>query len=162
MLTSCVLTLLLIQTAGCSTASQTDRDLIARRGGSTVGLVVFGEDDAQRPEQRSARYLIEPGGLFRASFGGGSDALTYPPITRRLSEAQVEEIWSLIDQMQVAQSPWEPVMAPELYRPQERDAQAYLLEVSDAHASGAWSVPISNGQARALAMTLAELAWVSD
>jgi hypothetical protein len=162
MLISCVLTLLLIQTAGCSTASRTDRDLIARRGGSTLGLVVFGEDDAQRPEQRSARYLIEPGGLFRASFGGGSDALTYPPITRRLSETQVEVIWSLIDQMQVAQSPWEPVMAPELYHPQDRDSRMYLLEVSDAHSSGAWSVPVSNENARVLAMRLAELAWVTD
>ena len=154
--------LLLAVPGGCSRHRVRERGEIARVGGYTLGLVVFGDDDAASPADRSARYIIEPGGVFRASFGGGSDALTYPPITRRLSEEQVDSVWTIVDHIETGKSPWRVVAAPELFHAESGSTRAFLLELGDADESRAWSVPIENADARALADHLAALAWARD
>lgn len=159
-MTSCVLTLLLIAGLGCSHQRVGDPSEMRSRSGRTLGLVVFASDEAESPADRSARYIIEPGGVFRASFGAGSDALTYPPITRRLSESQLGAVWALVDGLGLDESPWRVVTAPELLVPGEDADRSILVELSDSDSSGAWIVGIDNADARALAALLAELAWL--
>lgn len=46
-------------------------------------------------ESVGMRWILEPGGALRAAAGQGVLSTTYPPIARRLNEAQVAEVWSL-------------------------------------------------------------------
>ncbi|MEZ6163953.1 MAG: hypothetical protein R3B67_05910 [Phycisphaerales bacterium] len=160
LMTSCVLTLLLIAGLGCSRQRVGDPSEMHSKGGRTLGLVVFGSDEAESPADRSARYIIEPGGVFRASFGAGSDALTYPPITRRLSASQLDAVWAMVDTLELQASPWYIVTAPELLVPNEDSHRSILIELGDADSSEAWGVDIENTNARELATMLGELAWV--
>ncbi len=162
LLTSCVLVLLFVALAGCSRQRVRDADGIDRMGGYTLGLVVFGDDSDHSPADRSARYIIEPGGVFRASFGDGSTALTYPPITRRLSEEQLDSVWALVERMRTGESSWRLVSAPELFLADSGSSGAYLFELGDPETNRAWSAPIDEDSARALAARLAALAWVTD
>jgi len=128
----------------------------------TLGLVVFGEEEAINPETRSARYIIEPDGKFRASFGAGSDALTYPPITRMLDERTLEHAWSKLQSLQLDQSPWQPSHAPELEHRQRGSAKGYLLELRSGVRDQSWSTPIDTQSAQSLAQWLAGLAWIQE
>jgi hypothetical protein len=133
-----------------------------RTGDFTFGLVVFGGSDDSSPQTRSARYIIEPGGEFRASFGEGSTGITYPPMTRRLDRAQLEDIWEVLESIELDSADWQPVRAPEIYHHELGSARGYLLELKVKTGFRAWSTPIESQSARALAERLAALAWVQD
>lgn len=127
-----------------------------------LGLVVFGAEGSASPGERAARYIIEPGGVFRASFGAGSDAMTYPPMTRVLDEVQQARAWGLVRSIEFDQSPWRRVNAPELEHHERGSVPGYLLELQTDETYASWSTPIDTDSARALATWLASLAWVRD
>jgi len=150
---------------GCSAAPVREvGDLPEQRPSDfTLGVVVFGgENGAAKVPERSARYIIEPGGRLHASFGDGSQAMTYPPITRRLDESQIDLVWAMIRAMGLGDEPWRRVQAPEQHHEALGSGQGYLLELRSGVRFGAWSAPIETPQARALAQRLAELAWIRD
>ncbi len=136
---------------GCSTASpMTHQPLPDRRPADfTLGVVVFGQADAQTVERRSARYIVDAAGNLRASVGDGSTAATYPKITRRLSREQLDHIWALVEQLDLS----EPIAD----EPMPTDG--YLIEIRAGQTSRAWVVDES---AAGIVGLLAELAWIRE
>lgn len=129
----------------------------------TLGLVVYGQtDDATPPAQRSARYIVEPDGVLRASFGDGSRAMTHPPLTRRLDTHQLDALWARVREMGLVDGPWRRVRAPEQYDMRMGSGTGYLLELRGRVVFDAWSTPLETESAQALADHLASLSWVTD
>lgn len=157
-------TLFVALVGGCARGPVRDASALPeqRPGDFTLGLVVFGDEGASSPASRSARYIIEPGGEFRASFGAGSDALTYPPFTRMLDEQILESAWDRLRSIQLDQDPWRAVQAPEIDHRDRGSAQGYLLEVRSGVRYQSWTTPIETDSARSLAEWLAQLAWIHD
>lgn len=54
-------------------------------------------DGSQPRSRRPARYLLQPGGELRAAFGAGVGGDTIPPLARRLTPAEIEDLWSLAE-----------------------------------------------------------------
>ncbi len=137
--------------AGCSTTSMTHQPLPDRRPADfTLGVVVFGDADAGDVSSLSARYIVDAAGNLRASVGAGSDAGTYPKITRRLSGEQLDEIWSMVDGLALG----EPIAG------EARPTDGYLIEIRSRQTSRAWVV--EDGSAGAFVGLLAELAWIRE
>ena len=135
---------------GCSTTSMTHQALPDRRPADfTLGVVVFGQADAQAVERRSARYIVDAAGNLRASVGDGSTAATYPKITRRLAAAQLDEIWGMVERLDLS----EPIAD----EPMPTDG--YLIEIRAGQTSRAWVVDDS---AAGIVGLLAELAWIRE
>ncbi len=59
----------------------------------TIAVTVIA-DEGSTPGP--ARFVIEPGGQLRAATGGGATPDTLPPRTRRLSDAQVTQLYGVI------------------------------------------------------------------
>lgn len=125
----------------------------------TLGLVVFGTDDAP-VGRRSARYIIGPDGTFRSSFGAGSRELTFPPITRRLDPATLDRIWGDVRALDPGGDAWRAVAAPEQFHVGMGSGQGYLLEIRSGVEFRAWSTGADYERASSLARALAALAWV--
>ncbi len=171
-----ILSLLALALCGCGRGVRRDGGSLPeqRPGDFMLGLVVFGQEDAVSPASRSARYIIEPGGIFRASFGAGSDGLTYPPITRRLNENQLDLIWemgsTLIMSTQggggLGSGHWTEVQAPELFKRTDFKARelgaGYLLEIKANGEWRAWESYMFLGGPTGFVEMLAGLAWVTD
>ncbi|MDX9911692.1 MAG: hypothetical protein RBS39_07675 [Phycisphaerales bacterium] len=45
---------------------------------------------------RPARYILQVGGVLRASVGPGSTETTFPPVTRRIEPEQVQQLWRFV------------------------------------------------------------------
>tara|TARA_A100000171_G_scaffold23251_1_gene21636 strand:+ start:4190 stop:4693 length:504 start_codon:yes stop_codon:yes gene_type:complete len=161
---TCVLMLLGVLLASCSTSSERDPIELPEQRPSdfTLGIVVFGDPDAETIETRSARYIIEPDGTLRASFGEGSDGLTYPPITRRVDGSTLDAIWDRVRSMDVEGGDWRFVQAPEQFHAEMGSNRGYLLEVRSDVSFGAWSTGMDTQSMRTLTQELASLAWVTD
>lgn len=165
---TCVLTLLVLTPmavlASCAaTAERGSIELPEHRPSDfTLGIVVFGDPDADAIEQRSARYIVEPDGTLRASFGEGSDGLTYPPFTRLLDGATLDSIWDRVRSMDLGGEGWRSVQAPEAYHAAMGSNRGYLLEVRSDVTFSAWSTDADSQQVRTLTRELASLAWVTD
>lgn len=159
-----ILLTMLLLVCGCSQSTpRTDTGLPDQRPGDFVlGLVVFGGGEEDPAATRSARYIIEPGGVLRASFGDGSDGLTYPPITREIDEATLDTIWAMISDLGVDSEPWRVIRAPEFFHSEAGSVQGYLLEIRADVRYASWTTPIETGPARELAEELASLAWIRD
>lgn len=138
-----------------------------------LAVTVFGPEfdeadiaDLPRPF-RPARYIVEPNRELRASIGPGSDAETYPPLTRRLERRQMAQLWRLVRDAGLL-DPSHPglIDTTSTFRaPANRrvttvyaaygDTRRYLQLYTDRDdASGAAGI--------ALADRLAELAWVRE
>ena len=156
-----LMTLMLIS---CASSPKRDNAQLpeSRPSDFTMGLVVFGVPDSDKPAQRSARYIVEPAGTLRAAFGAGSDGLTFPDITRRLDKQTLDSIWSQISAMGLDTDIWRIVRAPELHHAELGSGQGYLLEIRSDVSFRAWSTDIETDSARALTEQLAGLAWVTD
>lgn len=172
----CVLMAIGAVLASCSTTSERNPIELPEHRPSdfTLGVVVFGDPDSTEPAIRSARYIIEPDGTLRASFGEGSDGLTYPPITRRLNEDQLDLIWEmstmLISSTQgggsLGSGFWTEVQAPELFKRSDFRGQelgaGYLLEIKANGEWRAWESYMFLGGPTGFVEMLANLAWVTD
>lgn len=159
------LMLLLALPAACApTPTRPSGELAADRPSDfTLGLVVYGHtDDATPPAQRSARYIVEPDGVLRASFGDGSRAMTHPPLARRLDTDQLDALWTRVREMGLGEEPWRRVRAPEQYDVRMGSGTGYLLELRSGVVFDAWSTPLDTESARTLALHLASLSWVTD
>ncbi len=164
MIRICVLMVIGAVLASCSTTNQ--RDPIAfpeqRPSDFTLGVVVFGDPDADSIEMRSARYIIEPDGTLRASFGEGSDGLTYPPITRKVDGSTMDAIWDRVRSMDLEGDDWRSVQAPEQFHAEMGSNRGYLLEVRSDVTFSAWSTGMDTQAMRSLTREFASLAWVVD
>ena len=137
--------------AGQMTGQQSSQTLPERRPADfTLGVVVYGDTDAEGVAFRSARYIVDAAGNLRASVGAGSDAGTYPKITRRLRSEQLDEIWSMVEGLELG----EPIAGEVLLE------AGYLIEIRSGEVSQAWVV--EDGSAGAVVGVLAELAWIRE
>ncbi len=138
---------------GCTSAGQqmTDQTLPERRPTDfTLGVVVFGDEAAGDVSSLSARYIVDAAGNLRASVGAGSDAGTYPKITRRLSSEQLDQIWSMVEGLELG----DPIAGEAM--PED----GYLIEIRSGQRSRAWVV--EDDSAGAVVGLLAELAWIRE
>ncbi len=160
----CVLMAIGAVLASCSTTNERDPIELPEQRPSdfTLGVVVFGDPDSTEPAIRSARYIIEPDGTLRASFGEGSDGLTYPPITRRVDGSTLNAIWDRVRSMDVEGDDWRFVQAPEQFHAEMGSNRGYLLEVRSEVSFSAWSTGMDTPSMRLLTRELASLAWVKD
>ena len=160
----CVLMLCGLLLAACSTTrGGNPGDLPEHRPSDfTLGVVVFGSPDADSVAMRSARYIVEPDGTLRASFGEGSDGNTYPPITRRLDASTLDALWLRVRSMDFDGEAWRPVQAPEQHHAGLGPSRGYLLEVRSGVEFNAWSTGAGTGPMRDLVRELAEFAWIQD
>lgn len=138
--------------SGCaSTAQMTDQALPDHRPADfTLGVVVFGSQDSATVINRSARYIVDAAGNLRASVGDGSDAETYPQITRRLSGEELDQIWSMIEDLALG-DPIAGEVMPEA---------GYLVEIRSEQMSRSWVA--EDDSAGAVVKMLAELAWIRE
>ena len=150
--------------ASCSTTNERDPIELPEQRPSdfTLGVVVFGDPDADSIEMRSARYIIEPDGTLRASFGEGSDGLTYPPITRKVDGSTMDAIWDRVRSMDLDGDDWRSVQAPEQFHAEMGSNRGYLLEVRSDVSFSAWSTGMDTQAMRSLTREFASLAWVVD
>jgi len=149
---------------GCTAAGQMTLPN-SRPGDFTLGVVVYGTEDAGAVETRSARYIIDADGYLRASVGAGSSPSTYPKITRRLDAAQLDQIWDLVHRLMLGGDPgsgagWTSVLpAGERMGP---GGPGYLIEIRSDDLVGAWSGSIDLAGGEELVATLAGLAWIRE
>ncbi len=150
--------------ASCSTSGERDPIELPEQRPSdfTLGVVVFGDPEADSIETRSARYIIEPDGTLRASFGEGSDGLTYPPIIRRVDDSTLDAIWDRVRSMGLEGDDWRFVQAPEQFHAEIGSNRGYLVEIRSGVTFSAWSTDADTQSIRTLTRELASLAWVVD
>ena len=168
--------LVALMLVSCASSQQRDNAQLpeSRPSDFTLGLVVFGDPVAADMSMRSARYIIEPGGTLRASFGAGSDGMTYPQITRRVSEDQLNAIWETVSKLSLepqsgvslGSGHWTQVQAPELFKRSDFRAvelgAGYLLEIRANGRWMAWESYMFLGGPTSFVEMLADLAWVTD
>jgi len=137
---------------GCTSAGQmTDQPLPERRPADfTLGVVVFGDEDAGDVSSLSARYIVDAAGNLRASVGAGSDAGTYPKITRRLSGEQLDLIWSMVEGLELG----DPIAGEAMLE------DGYLIEIRSGQTTRSWVV--DDESAGVVVGLLAELAWIRE
>lgn len=161
----------------------TDQALPDRRPADfTLGVVVFGEEDASDVSSLSARYIVDASGYLRASVGGGSDGATYPKITRRLNEEQLDQIWEKGSHLikstigpdgvgvgvgGIGSGHWTEVQSPEQFTREDFDSkgpggQGYLLEIRANGKLMAWESYMFLGGPTSFVDFLAELAWIRE
>ena len=113
----------------------------ARPADFALGLTVYTPDaPARRPGQRAARYAVQPDGLLRTATGPGATVRVHPPLARRLTAAQRDELWDAVRAAGFDRVP--PalrVSSPETFEPPS-GRRVYLVEVT------------AGGQRRAVAM----------
>lgn len=137
----------------------------ARPADFALGLTVLGpEAGIRRPGQRPARYIVSPDATLRAAVGGGAAESVHPPIARTLTEADRDQLWSLVRQAGVATA--EPPLSLNTAQGYTAPAgqRVYLIELRAA--DGRWTMAMPEGetgteQAAALADTLAGWSWVT-
>ncbi len=139
----------------------------------TLGIVVYGREDAVDECALSARYIIDSAGNLRVSVGNGSDAQTYPKITRRLNEVQLDQVWDLVNDLALipnrsgsnGRGYWTRVDSVELFTRSDFTQvqyEGYLLEIRLNGVSYAWESMIDLGSPTSLVQLLAEFAWIRD
>lgn len=160
----CVLMVIGAVLASCSTTSERGPAELPEQRPSdfTLGVVVFGDPGADSVEMRSARYIIEPDGALRASFGEGSDGLTYPPMTRRVDDSTLDAIWDRVRSMDLDGDDWRLVQAPEQFHTEMGSNRGYLMEIRSDVSFSAWSTAADTRSIQTLTRELASLAWVTD
>lgn len=70
-----------------------------------------------------ARFVIEPDGVLRAATGAGVGPTVYPPRTRRLTDAQVNEVYSVVTRQGL-----------------DRGVGGKPFRLGDAQPAGAWII----------------------
>ena len=136
----------------------------ARPADFALGLTVYTPDGAvRRPGQRAARYVVEPDGQLRAAVGQGATVSTRPDTTRRLTDAQRDQIWDAVRATGLADvSPALRLTSPETFdAPSGR--RVYLVEITAGGRRSAVAMPEGEPETEPfidLADTLADLAWV--
>lgn len=119
--------------------------------------------------QRPARYIVEPGGTFRAAVRPGARVDAYPPPIRTLSRAQIESLWASVRADSWMNEPREgskAVSSPEVETlPPEVQRRSALVWISAGGMRRGVVVPLAAGSSESDAAArlidqLADLAWV--
>lgn len=119
--------------------------------------------------QRPARYIVEPGGTFRAAVRPGARVDAYPPPIRTLSRAQIESLWASVradSWMNEPRAGSKAVSAPEVETlPPEVQRRSALVWISAQGMRRGVVVPLAAGSAESDAAArlidqLADFAWV--
>lgn len=140
----------------------------------SLSVTVVAPDTSRDPStlarwQRPARYIVEPGGLFRASVRAGARVDAYPPPIRTLSRAQVESLWASVradSWMSEPPAGSKAVAMPEIETmPPEVQRRSALVWIRAVGERRGVAVPLAAGgpesdAAARLIDQLAELAWV--
>lgn len=121
--------------------------------------------------QRPARYIVEPGGAFRAAVRPGARVDAYPPLIRTLSRAQIESLWTSVRTDAWLTRPADGsrfVVAPDLESvPREVQRRSALVWISAVGVRRGVIVPLASGTpesdaAARLVDQLADLSWVKN
>jgi hypothetical protein len=140
----------------------------------SLSVTVVAPDTSRDPStlarwQRPARYIVEPGGLFRASVRPGARVDAYPPPIRTLSRAQVESLWASVrgdSWMSEPPAGSKAVAMPEIETmPPEVQRRSALVWIRAVGVRRGVAVPLASGgpesdAAARLVDQLADLAWV--
>ncbi len=130
----------------------------------TLALSVHAPDGpVRRPGQRAARYAVTPDGWLRAAIGGDAAADAHPPLARRLTPRERDELWSMV---RAADPHGVPdamrIPGPEVFQaPSGR--RVYLVELTAAGRRTAVAVPEGDPDTAPfldLADRLAAWSWV--
>lgn len=115
---------------------------------------------------RPARYIVEADGVLRASLGAAASPSVFPPMTRRLSEDQLNTLWTLTLDTGVfdEEPPGERIGPVASYKP-PRGRITALIESFAAGQRISCALGIEGAEqehqpVRTLTDALAELAWV--
>ena len=132
-------------------------------GDFALGVTVLGTKDAPTlpRSQRPAQYLLQSDGVLRVAIGAGVEPSTYPPRVRRLSQRQVERVWSLVQAAGITQT-GHPGRVDDIqsFRPTPRDGWA-LLDVTAKGERHAVALRVDEHEPTArLVDELADLAWI--
>lgn len=115
---------------------------------------------------RPGRYIIEADGVLRASLGNAAAPDVFPPMTRRLTEEQLDRLWSLTIATGIFddEPPGERIGPVGSYQP-PRGRVTALVEAFAAGRRSSCAMGVEGAEqdpqpVRTLTDTLAELAWV--
>lgn len=94
----CVLTLVSACASGPAAPEQTGIPLGETRPPRDLALAVtvLGSAAVDPQSTQPARFVIEPDGFLRAATGSGVGPGVYPPLTRRLNDAQIAEVYAML------------------------------------------------------------------
>ncbi len=115
---------------------------------------------------RPGRYVIEADGVLRASLGTAAAPDVFPPMTRRLSEEQLDHLWTLTMATGIFddEPPGERIGPVASYQPPRGRVtalvEAFAVGRRSSCAMGVEGAEQDSQPVRALTDTLAELAWV--
>lgn len=159
------LVVLLLAAGGCRAPST--RELPESRPADfALGLTVYTPDaPARRPGQRAARYAVQPDGLLRAATGPGATVRVHPPLARRLTAAQRDELWNAVRDAGFDHVP--PALrlsSPEIFEPPS-GRRVYLVEVTAGGQRRAVAMPEGEPETEPfidLADLLARWSWVGS
>ena len=88
-----------------------------------LAVTVMGEEVTTGWVLEPARFVIEPDGVLRAATGAGVGPSVYPPRTRRLTDAQVSDVYSVVTRQGL-----------------DRGIGGKPFRLGDAQPAGAWIV----------------------
>lgn len=98
MVSSCVLALIasVLLLTGCAAPQRPEPGAVPND--FALAVSVYGRvDPGGAPRTTAARYVMEPDGLLRVATDGDVGHDVFPPITRRLTPAERDELWRLAD-----------------------------------------------------------------
>lgn len=136
----------------------------ARPADLVLGLTVYGPDSGvRRGGQRPARYLVEPDGSLRAAVGGGAVESVHPPIARRLTDAERDELWAMVRAAGINRVSASMRLNSAQHYTAPAGRRVYLVEL--AGGGGRWVAAMPEGEPDAeragdIADRLAGWAWV--
>jgi hypothetical protein len=127
----------------------------------TIAVTVAGLDSPD-PVFAPSRFIIEPGGLLRAAVGPGVSERVFPPRTRRLSDAQINEVYTLIVREGLA-LPRSFAPAPVLSTRRDDVAHGVVVSLTvDDQRTAALHTPEASPHARELVARLRQLARLDN
>lgn len=132
-----------------------------RPGDFALGVVVRG-DRGDRPTDHDARYILDSDGVLGASYGAGSSLRTDPGFTRRLTPAELDNLWALVGTLVAGSDQAPPTLGTGAPDPYDPEMDRIVVE---SRAQGADRVLVfarTNPDASRLVDALAELAWAGD
>lgn len=155
------------------TAADTRPALLGPPGDFTLSITVLGPVPeggvgmVARP-QRPGRYVLEPDRQLRAAIGPGASPRAFPPAVRRLTHAQVGELWTALKAGSMLNPGHAGVISrmPDVERFSGR--QAYLIDVVQSGRrrtlviDSAKATPEELAEAATLTEKLAALSYVPE
>ncbi len=94
---------------GCSTPAAVPSSGTDTPPHLALNVLVMGQPDATNGLRRTARYVLESNRTLRVAHGREAIRLTYPPIARRLGQAQIASLVRLVVDQHLMAEPTSPL-----------------------------------------------------